>query len=651
MAIIDAGMDDMADMPPMPDDMQPIMLEPMPMSPVEATMAQLEQWAQSRNIAADMPADMLRDIGSKVVKEYQIDETSRAPWKERAERALRKAKLTRETKNYPFDGASNVKYPLLTVAALQFASRAYPAIVDGQRIVKGQVVGADPTGLKRSRAERISRHMSWQLTDEMPDWEADTDWLLHQLPILGCAFRKVWHDPISMRHRSEMVSALDLVVNAKTRDMTTVPRISQVFHLYPHEIAEAVAEGDFREHRYDKAGASDDEDEPCEYIEQYRLIDLDEDGLREPYVVTVNKDTEEVARIVANYNPRKIIVGPNGIARIPRISRFVKYSFFRDPEGGFYDLGFGELLESPSDVIDSTINQMMDAGHLQNAGGGFIGSGVRLKKGELRMAPGKYHMVEASGVELRNSIYNFEHPGPSPVLFNLLGMMVESGKEIASIKDILSGELPRNQTATTTLAMIEQGMKVYTAIYKRVYGSLKQEFKLLFDLNTEHLDPTRYNAVLDDELAVAPEDYNPDSVDVCPVADPNIVTDAQRLTRAQVYMEVATNPAAAAAGVDPQECMRRFFDAIGADEVDKLFVPPPQPGPVDELQARGMTAEVEGKEAETQLKKIEASMADDQAAALFGAEFEQKLLALMQEEDELREQAEPPDDMGAMPPA
>lgn len=632
-----------AEMPDMPE--LPMIQEPQ-MSPIEMSMMQLEQWAQSRNVAAEIPKDKLREIGARVIREYHIDEASRAEWKDKAQRALERSKLKREAKNYPFEGASNVKYPLLTVAALQFASRAYPAIVDGQRIVKGQVVGADPEGMKRSRAERISRHMSWQLTDEMTDWEADTDWLLHQLPIIGCAFRKVWHDPISMRHRSEMVSGLDLVVNAKARDLESVPRISQCFFEYPHEIEEKVAEGDYIAHAWEKSGQGDDEDEPQEYIEQYRYIDLDGDGLREPWVVTVHKDTEEVARIVANYNPRKIIMGPNGIARIQRITRFVKYSFFRDPEGGFYDLGFGELLESPSDVINSTINQMMDAGHLQNAGGGFIGSGVRLKRGELRMSPGKYHIVEASGAELRNSIYNFEHPGPSQVLFNLLGMMVESGKEIASIKDILTGDMPRNQTATTTLAMIEQGMKVYTAIYKRVYRGLKDEFKLLFELNTQFLDPANYNRVLDDQMAVSKEDYDPDSVDVCPVADPNIVTDAQRLTRAQVYMETATNPAAVQAGVDPRECMRRFFDAIGADEVEKLLPPPPEPGPAEQLQARGMTAEVEGKEAETKLKQVEAGMADEQSAALFGEDLKRRFAELtgsqMMTEDQAAEMAQLP---------
>lgn len=597
--------------------------------PVDKGIDQLIDWAESRNVADEMDKDELNKLGARCVREYKIDDASRSAWHDKAQKALKAAKLTRETKNYPFENAANVKYPLLTVAALQFASRAYPSIVDGQRVVKAQVIGADPTGEKRGKAERIGKHMSWQLTDEMPEWEEDTDTLLHQLPIVGCCFRKVWHDPVLQRNRSEMVSALDFVVHSGTKALETVPRATQCFRLYPHEIEERLADGDYIDHDYESAGTSDDEDAPHEYIEQYRYLDLDNDGVREPWVVTVHVQTERVARIVANYDPEKVRIHEGKIARVPRNSRFVKYPFFRDPEGGFYDLGFGELLESVGEIIDGTINQMMDAGHLQNAGGGFIGSGIRLKKSQLRFAPGQYHVVQATGQDLRTSIYNMEHPGPSPVLFQLLGMMVDSGKEIASIKDILSGEMPRNQPATTTLAMIEQGMKVYTAIYKRIYRALKGEYRILFELNSKYMPEEQYFTVLDERKAAARADYDVKSYDVCPVADPNIVTDAQKMTRAQVYLDVGTNEAAVSAGVDPRECLTRFFDAIGAEDVEKLLPPPPaEPPPAEQLQMRGAVADVEKGEAEAQLAKIEAGMADDAAAQSFAADLMAKLASL-----------------------
>jgi chaperonin GroES len=598
---------------------------------LETRLQKLFDWAESRNVAAEMDATELNTIGERVVREFNIDETSRAAWVEKAKRAFDRAKLVRGAKSYPFEGAANVKYPLLTTAALQFASRAYPSIVDGQRVVKCQVIGDDPGGQKKAKADRISQHMSWQLIDQMGEWEEDTDWLLHQLPIAGCAFRKVWWDPVLEINRSEMVSALDLVVNNSARSMETVPRVSQLFRLYPHEIEAREADGDFIAHEWEMSGStSDDEDAPHDYIEQYRYMDLDDDGVREPWIVTVHKDTQRVARIVANYNPTAIRISDDGrIARIARHQKFVKYPFFRDPQGGFYDLGFGELLDTLSEVIDSTLNQMLDAGHLQNAGGGFIGSGVRLRKDQLAFAPGRYHMVNASGADLRKSIYNMEHSGPSPVLFQLLGMMVDAGKEIASIKDILTGDMPRNQPATTTLAMIEQGMKVYTAIYKRIYRALRTEYRLLFGLNAKHLPEQQYFTILDSRQAVARDDYDIKSMDVCPVADPNIVTDAQRMGRGQVYLEVGTNPAAVQAGVNPRECMQRFFEAVGAEDIEKLLPPPPEKPPLqDELQMRGATADVETKEAGAQKAKLEAGMLDDQAAAAFQQELLQKFAGL-----------------------
>lgn len=577
---------------------------------VEDTLVQLIEWAHSPNVAEHIDEDRLAALGDRVVREYEIDETSRADWKKKAEKALERAKLKSEPKNYPFDNASNVKFPLLTVAALQFAARAYPAIVDGQKVVKGQVIGADPNGEKRSKADRVSSHMSYQLTYEMPEWEEDTDTLLHQIPIVGCAFRKVFRDPVTNRNRSEMVSALDFCVNQKTKSIETVPRGTHIYTLYPYEIDDLKDSGEFLDVDLG-ISSGEDEDEPVEFLEQIRYCDLNEDGQREPWIVTVHKETSQVVRIQANFDPNALRINEktNKLQRIERYSSLVKYPFFRDPSGGFYDLGFGELLESISEVIDTTINQMMDAGHLQTAGGGFVGSGLGLKKQTLRFSPGKYHVVAATGGTIRESIYNMEHPGPSNVLFQLLGMMVEAGREIANIKDILTGDSNRSATATTTLALIEQGMKVYTSIYKRIYRALQKEYKLLYALNAKHMDEQEYFTVLDDEQAVSKTDYDAKSVDVMPVADPNVVTDMQRLARAQVYLESSGHPL-----VNGHEAMRRYFEAVGAEKIDDLLPPKQEgPNPMEELQARGAAAEVAEKDSKA--KEQEAKAQETQAKA------------------------------------
>lgn len=604
-------------------------------------LKKLMEWAELPNVAEDVDDDRLNTIGARVVDEYNLDEASRSDWKQKAERALDRAKLKTTKKTYPFDGASNVKNPILATAALQFAARAYPAIVDGQRIVKGQVIGDDSgmpelgpdsqpvidpgtgepqwkvkPGLKRSRADRISKHMSHQLINEMPEWEEDTDVLLGQIPIVGCAFRKVFFDPVLGRNRAEMVPALDFVVNQRTRSLETVPRMTQVFELYPHEIEDRIADGVYLDCDLGIAmGADGDDDAPHEFLEQHRYLDLDEDGHREPWIVTVHKDTGKVVRIVANFDPNELRLKEDGkLARIPRYNMFVKYPFFRDPEGGFYDLGFGELLEPLSEVIDSTVNQMLDAGHLQNAGGGFIGSGLRLKKNQMRFAPGQYHVVDAAGSKVREAIVNMEHPGPSTVLFQLLGTMVEWSKEIANIKDILTGDQPRNQPAATTLAMIEQGMKVYTSIYKRIYRALKKEYQLLFALNAKHLPEQQYLTILDNPMAIAREDYDVGAMDVMPAADPNSVTDMQKMQRAQVYLEIGTKPEAAQAGVDVRECLLRFFEALGAEDIDKLMPPKPtQPSPPEQLQMKAASAEVAEKEGKALQAQAEGAMAQDAA--------------------------------------
>lgn len=608
-------------------------------------LRRLQEWAELANVAEEVDSDMLANIGAKVIKEYKIDETSRGEWKTTATKALERAKMKRAVKTYPFQGASNVKYPLLATAALQFAARAYPAIVEGQRVVKGQVVGDDPNGDKRSKADRISKHMSYQLINEMPEWEEDTDTLLHQLPIVGCCFRKVFYDRTLKRNRSEMVSALDLCVNQKTRSMDTVPRISQIFELYPHEIEERAADGVFincDDLGTAQTGGDDDEDAPHEFIEQHRYLDLDEDGYREPWIVTVHKETEKVVRIVANFDPAELKIddAQNRIARIARYNVFVKYPFFRDPDGGFYDLGLGELLESISEVIDSNINQINDAAHLQNAGGGFIGSGLRLKKNQMRFSPGQYHVVEASGTKIREAIYNMEHPGPSPVLFNMLGMMIEAGKEISQVKDILSGDVPRQQPATTTLAMIEQGMKVYTSIYKRIHRSLKKEYGLLFALNAKFLPEQAYFTVMDSQKAVQKSDYEAGSLDVVPVSDPNIVTDMQRMTRAQAYLEAANAPSAAGV-LNIREAWLRYFEGIGSEDIEKLVLPEQtEPSPEQQLGMQGAAAEVGKKEAEARKTDAEAVIAEEEANAVrrkreaedFERELAPGLKAIMGEE-------------------
>jgi chaperonin GroES len=609
-------------------------------------MEKLIQYEQAGNVAEMLEQKQLDDIGQCVEREYQIDKASRLDWEQSAEKAMDVALQVRQPKNYPFQGAANIKYPLVTVAALQFGARAYPAIVDGNRIVKGQVLGKDngvpqtdengdprldplskeplwivKPGIKKAKADRVSQHMSYQLTCEMEEWEEDTDVLLHHLPIVGCAFRKVWRSAELGRNKAEMVPAIHLVVNNKVRSLDEAPRVTHEIFLYPQDIEERKRNETFLDVELPaptQEGEGGDEDAPHMFLEQHRYMDLDEDGYREPYIVTVHKDSCKVVRIAANYDIANVVVSKDDkrIIRIPKEQYFVKYSFLPDPKGGFYDIGFGKLLESLSETIDTTINQMLDAGHLQNAGGGFVGSGVRLKKKEIKVSPGRFEQVEVSG-DIRSQIYAHEHPGASPVLFQLLGMMIEAARDITAVKDILTGDSGTEspQTATTTLALIEQGLKVFTAIYKRVYRALKREFALLAKLNSKHLDQQEYYTFLDQQQVVAKEDYDLASMDVAPVADPKMVTDMQKSARANVLMQIQGHPVYGQIQ-DPRESLQRIYDSLGIEEADKLIPKQQGPSPVEELQVRGAAAEVAKTEASARKETAVAAKTELETALL-----------------------------------
>lgn len=576
--------------------------------PVAGLLAKLLKFEQSQNIAEMLDDDELNNLGSEVERDYQIDKKSREEWEASAERAMDIALQVRKPKNYPFENASNIKYPLVTVAALQFGARAYPAIVDGNRIVKAQVLGRDEDGQKRAKADRVSQHMSWQLLEQMEEWEEDTDVLIHHLPIVGCAFRKVYRSEELRRCKAEMIPAIHLVVNNKVRSLDEAPRVTHELFIYPQDIEDRKRNGTFL--NIDLPAPTDgdgsDEDAPHTFLEQHRYLDLDEDGYREPYIITVHAESCKVVRIVANYRIEDVVTNDTKILRIPKRQYFVKYSFLPNPAGGFYDIGFGKLLESISETIDTTINQMIDAGHIQNAGGGFIGTGLRLKTKEVKLSPGKYQQVATAG-DIRSQIYTHQFPGPSPVLFNLLGMMVDAARDITAVKDILTGDAGDTRTATATLALIEQGLKVFTAIYKRIYRALRDEFRLLFELNAEYLDEKEYFTFHDEPQAVSRSDYDIKSLDIRPVADPKMVTDMQRAARSGVLMEIAGHPVLGPVQ-NPREALKRIYDSAGVEAPEQLIISEPQgPNPMEQLAMA---------DAEAEVGKKQAAAAKDQSAAV-----------------------------------
>lgn len=523
-------------------------------------------------------SDILSKIAKQVCEGYDFDKRSRMDWETRSAAAMDLALQVTENKSWPWQNAANIKLPLITTAAIQFHARAYPAIVPGQQIVKGVPMGADPHGIKMERGDRVGKHMSYQVLEEMPEWEEDTDKLLLNVSIVGCAFRKTYFDHTIGQNRSEFVVAKYLVVNHRAKSLADARRVTEEIPLYENDIEERMRSGQFREVELSLRKTTEDEDPAHQFLECHTWYDLDGDGYREPYICVVHKESKTVVRITARFESEGVTVRDDGkIVRIEPEHYYTKFSLIPNPDGGFYDIGLGYLINPLNETANTIVNQMLDAGTLANTGGGFIGRGLRLKGGPIRMAPGEYIPVDARGSDIKDNIVPMVFPGPSPVLFQLLGMLIEQVRDVASVKDILSGEsVPSNQPATTTLALIDQGLKVFTAIYKRLHRSLKQEFKKIYRLNGLFLDPEIYFRFQDVPVQILLQDYQAGDCDVIPVTDPSVVAGPVKLIKAQALLSLAGKP-----GINTREIYQRFLEAIEEPNIERLL--PPQ-SPAEQRQ-------------------------------------------------------------------
>lgn len=589
-----------------------------PAAPViPKNIIRLMEWAKADNIAAQLKEDVLCKLGQQAHEQYKIDDTSRNDWAVSARRALDLIGGKKETKNFPFENASNVKVPLLLSAVNQFASRCYPALIKDKMLVKVTLEGKDADGQKLARGQRIEQHMSYQLLHQMPEWEEDTDVLTHQLPAVGCAFRQTYwgKDRYRNRARSELVSALNLVVNNTVASLEDAPQITKIFTRYPHQISENVRKKLWIEQDLGSQEASIPEDAkqgtsandpnaPHTFLECYCYYDLDGDGAEEPWIVTVHDATQRVVRVAPGYGPDGIEADDDGqVVCIKRDEYFTKYTFWPDPKGGFYGRGLGHALEDLSETINTSLNQMLDAGTLQNAGGGFIGSGLNTKKSTYRFSPGVYHVVNTPGSTIRDAIVNMEHPGASATLFQLLGMLMEMAKQLSGNQDVLTGDVQTNMQPTTLMALIEQGLQQFTAIYLRIYRALGREFQLLRRLNAQYLSDEEYNKYLDpSQPASAQQDYAEGDMDLYPVANPNIVTHMQRAARNQFLMEISKDPELGRFIKKPVVLMRILKDAQ-IEEIDEVIEPNPQPSPAEEAQMAKLQAEAEEAKAQVGLLK------------------------------------------------
>ena len=611
---------------PMADEMTSQAIDPTAMAPASEEPDTFNKDLTSANLAEKWKKEDLEKLSEQVTSGFEEDLRSRAHWAQCLDEWTKLAMQHREAKSYPWPKASNVKYPLLSTAAMQFAARAYPSLVPSNgKVVSAVVIGKDKDGQKKEKATRVSTYMSHQILHEMAGWEEDMDKMLMMLPIIGTVFKKTYFGPHIDQVISCLISPKELVVNSWATSLEDAERVSEIFELSPRLVKERVNKGLFRKEaedlglpqiQPDVGRASQgldqskiDETTPHTFVEQHTFYDKDGDGYAEPYVVTFHRASGTIVRIVARYTDEDVELEGKKIIKIKPTQYYTKFSFVPNPDGSFYGIGFGVLLGPLNESVNTLINQLIDAGTLSNLQGGFIGKGLKLKMGEQRFQPGEWKAVNATGDDLKKQIVPLPAKDPSKTLFELMGSLVTSGKELASVAEIFTGKMPgQNTPATTTMATVEQGMKVFTAVYKRIFRALAEEFKKIYKLNHIYMDPNKYVAVLDD--VVGPDDFNDADYDICPGADPTAVSQSEKLMKAQGLMELLPSQV-----LDPVKVVMRILDAQEQPNWQELLspavaqtgqLPPPPPDPkMLEMQMKG---EMEQKKAAMDIQQKQQEM-------------------------------------------
>lgn len=570
----------------------------------------IEKILETTNVAELLNEEDLKIISSKVREGYDRDLDSRKPWEEDLTKWSKLAMQVSEERTYPWPNAANIKYPLLSTAAMQFAARAYPTLVpsDG-KVVKCQVIGKDPTGEKTNRAERVSTHMSYQVMHQMCGWEEDMDKLLLALPIAGTAFKKTYWDAGKQQNVSKLIFPKLLVVNYYAKSLEDAERLTEIVYLSKRQVKERQNKKIYldvelpdpsskidEDETHQRYSSVDDDTAPYTILEQHTYLDLDDDGYAEPYIVTMDYDSETILRVVPRYNSDMVMVDEkNKVISIVSKHYYTKYSFIPNPDGGFYDIGFGRLLGPLNEAANTLINQLTDAGSLSNLQAGFIGKGLRIRMGETRFSPGEWKAVNAVGDDLKKQIFPMPVREPSEVLFKLLDLLLKSGKELASVAEIFVGKMPgQNTPATTTMATIEQGMKVFTAVYKRVYRSLTSEFKKIYLLNREYMNPEEYISILDDNAQQ--QDYEASEDDIIPGADPTAVSTQEKQAKVKSLLELLQ-----LGTIDPMAVTKMYLEAHDIPNPEQMMKQPSPPPPDPKMEAMRAKAQLDQQKAQTDM--------------------------------------------------
>ena len=539
-----------------------------------------------KNLAEDMDERQLQELANELISDYKNDKETRKDWEESYTKGLDLLgfKYTQQTK--PFTGASGVTHPLLAEAVTQFQAQAYKELIPADGPVKAQIVGKRDAA-KEDQAERVKEFMNYMLMEKMEEYTPEMDQLLFMLPLAGSAFKKVNYDAVMGRAVSKFVPSEDLVIPYYVSDLSDCERITHINKMTENQVRKNQVAGVFRDielsepeskqtdiqKQYNRlegtSRPSEQEQDVRNILEMHVDLDIDdsEEGIKIPYIVTMDETSQEILSIVRNYK--------EGDPLAKKINYFVHYKFL--PGLGFYGFGLIHMIGGLSTAATSALRQLLDAGTLSNLPAGFKTRGMRIRDDDQPIQPGEFRDVDAPGGNIREQFQLLPFKEPSATLFQLLGFCVDAGKRFAGIADMQMGEDSQNRAVGTTIALLERGARVMSAIHKRLYYAMKQEFKILSRVISEYLPPEYPYDVYGGERTIKQADFD-DRVDVLPVADPNIFSMSQRVTLAQTQLQIAqTNPQIH----NLYEAYRRIYTALGTKQIDELLIKPPEPEPKD----------------------------------------------------------------------
>ena len=542
------------------------------------------------NLAEDMDERILSRISGDLLEDYKRDKESRGDWEKSYTSGLDLLGFKYDNESRPFQGASSVTHPLLAESVTQFQAQAYKELLPSDGPVRTLVIG-DATREKEEQAQRVKEFMNYMLMEQMEEYTPEFDQLLFYLPLAGSAFKKIYYDETMQRAISKFVPAEDLIVPYYATDLKDCERITHLVKMNENDILKKQRSGFYRDveilpsrtddsevqDKYDSIEGvtpSGEKDYQFNVLEMHVDLDLEEyqienadKNVKVPYIVTIDEGSQEVLSIYRNYNMNDPL--------FERKEYFVHYKFL--PGLGFYGFGLIHMIGGLSKTATAALRQLLDAGTLSNLPAGFMSRGMRIRDDDQPFQPGEFRDVDAPGGNIKDQFQILPFKEPSQTLFSLLGFVVQAGQRFAAITDNAIGNDAQNRAVGTTIALLERGSRVMSAIHKRCYYAMRQEFRLLSDVFGTYLPPIYPYAVYGGNRLIKLADFSPE-VDVIPVADPNIFSMAQRVTLAQTQLQIAqSNPQLH----NIREAYRRVYEALGTKQIDTLLQPERLPTPLD----------------------------------------------------------------------